>query len=163
MGNYNNNNYGATKKKGFTPGRKSKEEYEADRAKQIAKQTHSLEIIDQAAWFMNEFLKNSENYKITMKEVLNFLNNEKGYEPDDTKVISQFNYIMMDLANARKNPRVSGDRINIRVLYLEERLKTSFKSELHERALEIVEKYTNLFGWDKTGTGESYQTLTEKE
>ena len=80
-----------------------------------------------------------------MKEVLSYLNNDKGYSVDDTKVVSQMNYIMMDLANARKNKNVSGDRLNIRVMYIQERFKTSFKKELHDRIVKIIETYNTLF------------------
>lgn len=153
--NYHHNNFGTH--------RKSKEEYEAEKAKQIALQSVSLNIIDDSAKFMNDFLKNGTGYKITMREILSYLNDTCGYDIDQTKVISQFNYLMMDLANARKNTHISGDRLNIRVLYIEERMKTSFKKELHDRAREIVKKYDTLFHWNDESTGDNYTTLPERK
>lgn len=164
----NNGTYNKNKKGGFAPknggfrGGKTKEEYEAEKAAQIAKQSKSLDIIESVAQYLDNFLAKGEGYKVSMKEVLTYLNTDCGYSVEDTKVISQFNYILMDLANARKNPKISGDRLNIRVLYIEERFKTSFKSELHKKAENIIDTYTNLFYWDAKADGENYNTL-EKE
>lgn len=145
----------------FRP-RKSKEEYEAEKAAQIAKQTKSLEIIDAVAEYLDNFLTKGEGFRVSMKDLLTYLNTEKGFSADDTKVTSQFNYLMTELANSRKNTRISGDRLNIRVMYIEERFKTSFKSELHDKVREIINTHTTLFAWDDSATAENYNTL-EKE
>ena len=158
----NNKNYNQTNNNGNFH-RKSKEEYEAEKAKQIAMQKVSLEIIDAAAAYLDNFLKSGNGYKVTMREILTHLNDDRGYKIDQTKVISQFNYLLMDLANARKNTHISGDRLNIRVIYIEERLKTSFKSELHDICRDIVKKYDTLFHWNDESTGEGYKTLPERK
>lgn len=158
-----NNNRNYSRGNGnFNNNRKSKEEFEAERKAKIARQTKSLEIIDDICLCLDTFLKEGTGYKITMKEILTFLT-EKGYTTVDTKSVSQFNYILMDLCNARKNKNISGDRINVRVMYIQERLKSSFKNDLHDKANDILDKYDTLFAWNDEGTGEDYEPISNKK
>lgn len=153
------------KKKNNTNGnRRTKEEYEAIKAAQLALQGKNLDVIESIAEFLDQWLQSEKkSNRITMKEILNELNNVKGYSADDTKAVSQYSYLLMELANARNNKYVSGDRINIRIMYIEERMKTSFKKELHDRAIDIVDKYNTLFFWDEQSNAEEYQVLGEND
>lgn len=154
------------KKKNNTPNgnRRTKEEYEAIKATQLAQQGKNLDVIESIAEFLDQWLQSEKkSNRITMKEILNELNNVKGYSADDTKAVSQYSYLLMELANARNNKYVSGDRINIRIMYIEERMKTSFKKELHDRAIDIVDKYNTLFFWDEQSNAEEYQVLGETD
>lgn len=153
------------KKKNNTNGnRRTKEEYEAIKAAQLALQCKNLDVIESIAEFLDQWLQSEKkSNRITMKEILNELNNVKGYSADDTKAVSQYSYLLMELANARNNKYVSGDRINIRIMYIEERMKTSFKKELHDRAIDIVDKYNTLFFWDEQSNAEEYQVLGESD
>lgn len=161
MGKMNNGKKKATNNNG---NRRTKEEYEAIKAAQLEQQGKNLDVIgDIAAFLDNWLLSEKKSNRITMKEILNELNNVKGYSADDTKAVSQYSYLLMELANARNNKYVSGDRINIRIMYIEERLKTSFKRELHDRAIDIVDKYTTLFYWDEQANAEGYQVLGESD
>ena len=144
--------------------RRTKEEYEAIKAAQLALQGKNLDVIESIAEFLDQWLQSEKkSNRITMKEILNELNNVKGYSVDDTKAVSQYSYLLMELANARNNKYVSGDRINIRIMYIEERMKTSFKKELHDRAIDIVDKYNTLFFWDEQSNAEEYQVLGESD
>ena len=141
----------------------SQEEFEAKKAEYIAIQKHNLEMIAITAEFLNDFLTIEPNsrgkYKVSMPDVLNNLE-EKGFDKKETKAISQFNYLMLDLANAYANKYISNDRVNIRVVYIEERLKTSFKKELHDFIVqEIINKYNVLFYWHESATGENYEPI----
>ena len=161
MGKMNNG-----KKKNNTPNgnRRTKEEYEAIKATQLALQGKNLDVIESIAEFLDQWLQSEKkSNRITMKEILNELNNVKGFSADDTKAVSQYSYLLMELANARNNKYVSGDRINIRIMYIEERMKTSFKKELHDRAIDIVDKYNTLFFWDEQSNAEEYQVLGEND
>ena len=153
------------KKKNNTNGnRRTKEEYEAIKAAQLALQGKNLDVIESIAEFLDQWLQSEKkSNRITMKEILNELNNVKGYSADDTKAVSQYSYLLMELANARNNKYVSGDRINIRIMYIEERMKTSFKKELHDRAIDIVDKYNTLFFWDEQSNAEDYKVLGESD
>lgn len=162
MGKMNN----SKKKNNNTPNgnRRTKEEYEAIKATQLALQGKNLDVIESIAEFLDQWLQSEKkSNRITMKEILNELNNVKGYSADDTKAVSQYSYLLMELANARNNKYVSGDRINIRIMYIEERMKTSFKKELHDRAIDIVDKYNTLFFWDEQSNAEEYQVLGESD
>lgn len=161
MGKMNN---GKKKSNTSNGNRRTKEEYEAIKAAQLAMQGKNLDVIESIAEFLDQWLQSEKkSNRITMKEILNELNNVKGYSADDTKAVSQYSYLLMELANARNNKYVSGDRINIRIMYIEERMKTSFKKELHDRAIDIVDKYNTLFFWDEQSNAEEYQVLGESD
>lgn len=160
MGKFNNTNNG--KKNGGN--RRNKEEYEARKAAQLEQQGKNLDVIEDIAKYLDNWLQGEKSAnRITMKDILTMLNDEKGYSVDDTKAVSQYSYMLMELANARNNKYVSGDRINIRIMYIEERMKTSFKRELHDRAIGIVDTYTTLFYWDDQANAESYNVLGDNE
>lgn len=161
MGKMNN-----TKKKIPTNGnRRSKEEYEAIKAAQLAQQGKNLDVIDSIAAYLDNWLntEDKKSNRVTMKEILTELNDVKGFSADDTKAVSQYSYLLMELANACNNKYVSGDRINIRIMYIEERMKTSFKKELHDHAIAIVDKYTALFHWDDQANANGYDVLGSTE
>ena len=160
MGKFNNTNNG--KKNGGN--RRNKEEYEARKAAQLEQQNKNLDVIADIANYLNAWLMDeNKSNRITMKDILTMLNDEKGYSVDETKAVSQYSYMLMELANARNNKYISGDRINIRIMYIEERLKTSFKRELHDRAIGIVDTYTELFYWDDQANAENYNVLGDNE
>lgn len=160
MGKFNNANNG--KKNGGN--RRSKEEYEARKAAQLEQQGKNLDVIEDIAKYLDTWLQGEKTAnRITMKDILTMLNDEKGYSVDETKAVSQYSYMLMELANARNNKYVSGDRINIRIMYIEERMKTSFKRELHDRAIGIVDTYTTLFYWDDQANAEGYNVLGDNE
>lgn len=163
MGKMNNTN----KKKipNNNGNRRTKEEYEAIKAAQIAQQSKNLDVIEDIAAYLDSWLRCTEKQtnRITMKQILSELNDVKGYSADDTKAVSQYSYLLMELANACNNKYVSGNRLNIRIMYIEERLKTSFKKELHDRAVAIVDKYNALFYWDEQANAEGYNVLGVNE
>lgn len=124
--------------------KKTKEDYEANQAAYIDRQKKNLVMIEDISSYLNDFLS-TKSYKVTMKEILSHLNNEKNHSVDETKIVSQMNYLLMDLANARKNKNIHGHRINIRIMYIEERLKTAYKQELHEIIDNIMNTHKELF------------------
>lgn len=154
--------YENTQKKSF---RRNDPEYLIRKAEKLKQQTHNLDILNDIANYLDDVIKaNPEvvmidgkiiDTKVKMSDVIEYLSS-KNYSIEDTKVISQMNYIMVELANARMNHLISGDRVNIRVLYLEERLKTSYKKELHGKIDQIIKTHQNLFYWDEESTGENY-------
>lgn len=135
----------------------------------LEKQNTNLDMIEAAAEYLDNTIANTELsdantiVKITMKEILNYLINDKGFAQEDTKTISQFNYILMDLANAQRSGYITGNRINIRILYIQERLKTSFKKELHARIDKIMETYYHLFLWNEDNTEGSIEIVATEE
>lgn len=142
--------------------RKSNEEYAKIKAAQIAQQTKNLEVINDACEYLEHAISDSTVHKVSMKDILGYLNGEKKYSADETKPISQYNYMLIELANARMNKYISEDRNNIRVLYIQERMKTSFKRELHDQVKKMLETYKILFKWEDT-TGKDYTTVMEEK
>lgn len=154
------NNNGTTKKT-FKP-RKTEEEYAVIKAAQIAQQNKNLDVIFDSCAYLEKAISDSSIRRINMKDVLNYLNNEKNYTAEDTKPVSQYNYMLIELANARRNTYITDDRMNIRVLYIHERLKTSFKRELHERIESLLKTYPTLLKWEDT-TGANYKTVMDEK
>ncbi len=134
----------------------------------LEKQNKNLDMIEAVAEYLDNIIANTgvadanTLQKITMKEILNYLTTE-GFAQDDTKTVSQFNYTMMDLANAQRSGYITGNRINIRILYIQERLKTSFKKELHARIDKIMETYYHLFLWNEDNTEGSIEIVATEE
>jgi len=153
--------YSAARKNNFNGNKLSKEEYQTKKKAKMEKQSKNLEMTSLVAEYLDGILKSNSETKIAMSTVLDFLL-EKGFSKEDTKDIAQTNYIMVELANAQKNTRISGTRVNIRVLYLEERLKTSYMVELHEQIGEIIKKYDSLFFWDQDSDAEGYTIITDQ-
>ena len=135
----------------------------------LEKQNKNLDMIEAAAEYLNNMIANTELSdantlaKITMKEILNYLINDKGFAQEDTKTVSQFNYILMDLANAQRSGYISRNRIKIRILYIQERLKTSFKKELHTRIDKIMETYYHLFYWNEDNNEGSIEIVATED
>lgn len=135
--------------------KRNNEEYAAKKAEILKKQEHNLDIINDVAAYLDGLLvAGTVESKITMQEVLAYLNEQKGYSVEETKVISQFNYLLLELANAQKSTYISGDRVNVRVLYIEERLKTAFKKELHDKIDKMLDEYSFLFYYQYPNDGE---------
>lgn len=155
----NNRNFRNNRRPYISP--EERERREKEKQEKIQQQVKNLQIIADTAAYLDTLLKNGLDTNIKMKEILDYLNTKRGYNSEETKVISQFNYIMMDLCNAQRNPRINGNRINIRVLYLQERLTSSYKKELHESINEIIKTYDHLFHWDEESNGEGYKLNLE--
>ncbi len=160
--NFNNNRNNNNRNFNNRNNNRNNNQQNAKKQEIIAKQKKNLDMIEAVAEYLNNIVATPEvttdnaasAQKITMKEILDYLVNIKGFAQDDTKAVSQFNYIMMDLANAQKSGFISGNRINIRILYIQERLKTSFKKELHSTIDKIMEDYSNLFLWNEDNKSE---------
>jgi hypothetical protein len=160
--NFNNNRNNNNRNFNNRNNNRNNNQQNAKKQEIIAKQKKNLDMIEAVAEYLNNIVAASEvaadntapAQKITMKEILDYLVNNKGFAQDDTKAVSQFNYIMMDLANAQKSGFINGNRINIRILYIQERLKTSFKKELHPTIDKIMEDYSNLFLWNEDNKSE---------
>lgn len=170
--NGNNNrkfNNNRNRNNNFNNNRNNKNTQNIKKQEIIEKQNKSLDMIEAVAEFLNSAVANTELadsntiQKLTMKEILTYLVNDKGFAQDDTKTVSQYNYLMMDLANAQRSGYISGNRINIRILYIQERLKTSFKKELHSRVDKIMETYSNLFLWNEEDKEESGINIAVEE
>lgn len=145
MANYNNTKRQQTTPQRSSRPRKSKEEMEAERVRILECQRISLDILNLIAYHLENFLNDSKQYKLNMTTLLQYLVGDKHYTPEQTKIISQHNYLFLDLANAKKNSSISQDRITLRVNYIEERLKTAYRKELHDRIDELMETHNILF------------------
>ena len=154
------NNYNGKNKS--TKPRMTDEEYAARKAQLLEKQTKSLEVINAACEFLEKAIADPAVRHVSMKDVLGYLNGDKKYTADETKAISKINDVLIELANARMNHYIADDRNNIRVLYVHERMKTSFKKELHDRIDQLLNDYPVLLKWSDT-TGENYKTVMEEK
>lgn len=156
MGEYNKGNRHNNKGRWTPEERKRKAE---EKERKLNQQVEQLQIIADTTAYLEYLLKNNVEDKkfIQMKDILDYLNNTRNYTAEQTKRISQYNYMLMDLYNAQRNDKINGNRINIRILYIQERFVTSFKKELHLSIKKIIATYTNLFHWDDTVTGEEYK------
>lgn len=170
-GNYNN-------RKGYNPNYKKRNnynnrenstnnsaEYMAKKAEIIAKQKTNLDMINKVSSYLDNLIVNATvDTKIAMKQIIEYLDT-CGFTKDDTKVISQYNYLLMDLANAQICNYIKGNKINIRILYIQERLKSSYKKELSDDIDRLLGKYTNLFNWNESTGDDSieFTPITEDE
>lgn len=168
----NNNNYHKGGPRNLEPYRNSKEvgnaiaraNAEARRQEIRQRQVTELEIIDAASYFLDEYVNNGhrEN-KFNINEIKDYLVSA-GYEFDQFKFVNQILYLLIDLANARRNKFIDDTRIAIRWLYIKERLDTMFMPSLHYRILEMMSSYTNLYGnHEDESTDESSDNINEKE
>lgn len=156
------NNYNGKNKNFNNKPRMTDEEYAAHKAQLIEKQTKSLDIINDTCTFLEKAIADTNVHRVSMKDVLAYLNGEKNYTANETKAISKTNDILIELANARMNRYIADDRNNIRVLYVHERMKTSFKKELHDRIDQLLKDHPVLLKWSDT-TGENYKTVMEEK
>lgn len=133
-------------------------EYMAKKAEIISKQKANLEMISKVSEYLDGVVKNATtDTKIAMKQIIDYLDT-CGFTKDDTKVISQYNYLLMDLANAQICTYINGNKVNIRILYIQERLKSSYKRELNNDIDRLLGKYRNLFNWcESTGENDSIE------
>jgi hypothetical protein len=97
----------------------------------INKQTKNLDVLDKVIEFLDEFV-DSDKDKVSMAELLNYLN-DNNCNAENTKAIAQFNYMLLELANAQHNDYIKADRVNIRVQYIKERFITTYRRELYDR------------------------------
>lgn len=164
-GNYNN-------RKGYNPNYKKRNnynnnrensnntnasEYMAKKAEIIAKQRTNLEMISKVSAYLDNCVATATtDTKIAMKQIIEYLDT-CGFTKDDTKVISQYNYLLMDLANAQICNYINGNKINIRILYIQERLKSSYKKELNNDIDKLLGKYKNLFNWNESTGDDSIE------
>lgn len=170
-GNYNN-------RRGYNPNYKKRNnynnkenstnnssEYMAKKAEIIAKQRTNLDMISKVSSYLDNLIVNATaDTKIAMKQIIEYLDT-CGFTKDDTKVISQYNYLLMDLANAQICNYIKGNKINIRILYIQERLKSSYKKELSDDIDKLLGKYKNLFNWNESTGDDSieFTPITEDE
>lgn len=170
-GNYNN-------RRGYNPNYKKRNnynnrenstnnssEYMAKKAEIIAKQRTNLDMISKVSSYLDNLIVNATaDTKIAMKQIIEYLDT-CGFTKDDTKVISQYNYLLMDLANAQICNYIKGNKINIRILYIQERLKSSYKKELSDDIDKLLGKYKNLFNWNESTGDDSieFTPITENE
>lgn len=153
--NYNNNNNSSN----------NSSEYMAKKAEIIAKQRTNLGMIDKVSAYLDKCVVNATaDTKIAMKQIIEYLDT-CGFTKDDTKVISQYNYLLMDLANAQICNYINGNKINIRILYIQERLKSSYKKELNNDIDKLLGKYKNLFKWNESTGDDSieFTPITQEE
>ena len=161
--NERNNGKNAKGNRGNKP---NKADFAAKREEIIKKQKANLEMINDVADYLNTWVGHtSETFtdKMSMKEIISYLSDVKNYPTESTKVISQYNYLLMDLANAQHSKYIDGNRIAIRVIYIDERLKTTFRKELHSDIDDMFEKYSNLFfyKYDEECDAESSENVEE--
>ncbi len=145
--NYNNNNNSAA----------NTSDYMAKKAEIIAKQKINLGMIDKVSAYLDKVVATATaDTKIAMKQIIEYLDT-CGFTKDDTKVISQYNYLLMDLANAQICDYIKGNKINIRILYIQERLKSSYKKELNTAIDTLLGTYTHLFNWNESTGDDSIE------
>lgn len=153
--NYNNNNNSNN----------NSSEYMAKKAEIIAKQRTNLGMIDKVSAYLDKCVVDATaDTKIAMKQIIEYLDT-CGFTKEDTKVISQYNYLLMDLANAQICNYINGNKINIRILYIQERLKSSYKKELNNDIDKLLGKYKNLFKWNESTGDDSieFTPITQEE
>lgn len=132
-------------------------EYMAKKAEIIAKQKINLDMINKVSAYLDNCVVNATaDTKIAMKQIIEYLDT-CGFTKDDTKVISQYNYLLMDLANAQICNYINGNKINIRILYIQERLKSSYKKELNGDIDKLLGRYKNLFNWNESTGDDSIE------
>lgn len=164
----NNNNYHKGGPRKLEPYHNSKEVGKANantkRQEIHQRQVTELEIIDAASYFLNEYVNNEHrDNKFNVNEVKDYLVSA-GYEFDQFKFVNQILYLLIDLANARRNKFIDDTRIAIRWLYIKERLDTMFMPSLHYKVWEIMSSYTNLYGnHEDESSNESSDSIDEKE
>ena len=138
----NSMNHGEKRINNFKKGKHyNKDAKEAKNIEILQKQTKSLELIDIASEFLNEYYndENREN-RFTIEEVKDYLV-KAGFTYDDFKFVNQILYLIVDLANARRYKHISYLRLAIRCVYIKERMETMFKHELHESITNMIAKY----------------------
>ena len=167
-GNNNRKNFNNNNRKNGNFNRNNKNNPQNAKKQEILKQQNrNLDMIESVAEYLDNLVATNVseegNQRITMKEILNYLTTDKGFAQDETKSVSQINYTMMDLANAQRSGYINGNRINIRILYIQERMKTSFRRELYNRIDKIMESYYHLFHWNEDNDNESIEIVTTQE
>lgn len=167
-GNNNRKNFNNNRKNGNFNRNNKNNPQNAKKQEILKQQNRNLDMIESVAEYLDNLVatnvsEEEGNQRITMKEILNYLTTDKGFAQDETKSVSQINYTMMDLANAQRSGYINGNRINIRILYIQERMKTSFRRELYNRIDKIMESYYHLFHWNEDNDNESIEIVTTQE
>ena len=166
--NNNRRNFNNNRKNGNFNRNNKNNPQNAKKQEIFKQQNRNLDMIESVAEYLDNLVatnvsEGEGNQRITMKEILNYLTTDKGFAQDETKAVSQINYTMMDLANAQRSGYINGNRINIRILYIQERMKTSFRRELYNRIDKIMESYYHLFHWNEDNDNESIEIVTTQE
>ena len=127
-----------------SPKKVDRKDREQARSEQLARQTRVLNILIDVMDLLSEYLAGS-SYSLSMKDVSTHLNESGKYDVMDLKTASQYNYILIDLAKSHKNKFVAKDKIEIRCLYVQDRLRVFFKPELHEDVMKAIMDHPTLF------------------
>lgn len=123
------------------------EKFESQHQAILDAQKQSLKIIAETASFLDNSLKNEAEYKVSMRDIINNLI-KNGYAVNDAKALTQHNYLLLDLAKARRNRYISIESINLRIAYIQDRLKSMFRIELHNQILDLIKTNNTLFAWN---------------
>lgn len=110
-------------------------------------QQQTLDVIDEAVSFLNNILLTDASRKVTMRDIVSHLI-KNGYIINEAKAVAQYNYLILDLAKARKNKYITAEQINLRIAYIQDRLKSTFRAELHDQILEMIRTNSMLFAWN---------------
>lgn len=114
------------------------------RTEQVARQTKVLDIIVDVMDLLSEYLEGS-SYTLSMKDVSAHLNDSGKHDVIDLRTASQYNYILIDLAKSHKNKFIAEDKVELRCLYAQDRLRMFFKPELHSKVMDAIKKHPALF------------------
>lgn len=137
----NNENYMITFYKDTkNPFNKAADDMKAAKRKEILdRQSHNLEVIAAVEEYLSQRVKdawdmmcvdradgkpNPRPERVKMQDVIAAL--DPTYVAEDTIPVSQYTQILIELANAQMNTRISTGRISLRIEYFYERLCTVF-------------------------------------
>lgn len=137
----NNENYVITFYKDTkNPFNKAADDIKAAKRKEILdRQNHNLEVIAAVEEYLSQRVKdawdmmsadrlngepNPRPERVKMQDVIAAL--DPTYVAEDTIPVSQYTQILIELANAQMNTRISTERISLRIEYFYERLCTVF-------------------------------------
>lgn len=138
--NFNNKGNNGGKYKNNNPFNKAVDDMKAAKRKEILeRQTHNLEVIAAVEEYLSQRVKDAWDMmcvdrangepdprpeRVKMQDVIAAL--DPTYVAEDTIPVSQYTQILIELANAQMNTRISTGRISLRIEYFYERLCTVF-------------------------------------
>ena len=146
----NNENYMITFYKDTkNPFNKAADNMKAAKRKEILdRQSHNLEVIAAVEEYLSQRVKdawdmmsvdrangepNPRPVRVKMQDVITAL--DPTYVAEDTIPVSQYTQILIELANAQMNTRISTERISLRIEYFYERLCTVFTDRSLDKTL----------------------------